>query len=118
MNSTDDDASSSDSQSASSSSVAISNSDSDASQFPHGSFRIVTKGAAPNNDQPLILYTSYDAVGFKLGDQALANDITNALYEMYKDGTVESILEKYESYGISINDWVLLSPASANNIDL
>lgn len=47
------------------------------------------------------------AVGFKLGDQALADKVTEALKQMDANGEVETLCEKYEKQGISYSNWVL-----------
>lgn len=47
------------------------------------------------------------AVGFKLGDQALADKVTEALKQMDADGEVEALCEKYADQGISYSNWVL-----------
>lgn len=46
-------------------------------------------------------------VGFKLGDEALADQVTETLLDMYEDGTVEEILSKYADDGVSIENWLL-----------
>ena len=47
------------------------------------------------------------AVGFKKGDTKTAEAVTGALKELYKDGTVKKLCEKYASYGLSFDNWVL-----------
>ncbi len=47
------------------------------------------------------------AVGFKLGNQALADKVTEALKQMDADGEVEALCEKYADQGISYTNWVL-----------
>ncbi len=47
------------------------------------------------------------AVGFKLGDDALAKKVTDTLKEMYEDGTVKTLCEKYADYGLSFSNWEL-----------
>ena len=47
------------------------------------------------------------AVGFKLGSQALADKVTEALKQMDADGEVEALCEKYADQGISYTNWVL-----------
>ena len=34
------------------------------------------------------------------GDEGLKNEVQDTLNEMYKDGTVEKIAQKYDKYGI------------------
>lgn len=46
-------------------------------------------------------------VGFKLGNEDRAEAITKTLKEMYADGTVQTILAKYEDQGVSIDNWLL-----------
>lgn len=47
------------------------------------------------------------AVGFKLGNTELADAVNATLKEMYDDGTVQELCEKYAEYGISFDNWVL-----------
>ena len=47
------------------------------------------------------------AVGFKKGDKALAEKVTETLKEMDEDGFVKELCEKYADYGISYDNWVL-----------
>ena len=47
------------------------------------------------------------AVGFKKGDKATAKAVTKSLKELYKDGTVKKLCEKYKSYGMSFDNWIL-----------
>jgi len=47
------------------------------------------------------------AIGFKLGNSALADQVNTTLKEMVADGTVQSLCEKYAEYGIDFNNWVL-----------
>lgn len=54
------------------------------------------------------LSSEHYAVGFKLGDDAIAQIVTDTLLEMYDDGTVAQICEKYASYGVDISNWVLV----------
>lgn len=53
------------------------------------------------------LSAEHYAVGFKLGNEALADQVTATLQEMAADGTVEALCEKYAEYGISFDNWVL-----------
>lgn len=53
------------------------------------------------------LSSEHYAVGFKKGDTELADQVTNTLKEMYEDGTVEQLCEKYADYGLSYDNWVL-----------
>ncbi len=53
------------------------------------------------------LSSEHYAVGFKLGDEALADEVTEALKELYENGTVEELCNKYEEYGLSYSNWVL-----------
>lgn len=54
------------------------------------------------------LSTEHYAVGFKKGDTAFANLVNQTLVEMYLDGTIEQLCEKYAEYGVDINNWVLI----------
>ena len=56
---------------------------------------------------PDMLSEEHYAVGFKKGDQALADTVTNTLREMNSDGFVEELCQKYAEYGISYDNWVL-----------
>lgn len=47
------------------------------------------------------------AVGFKKGDTASADKVTETLKALYEDGTVKEIADKYASYGLSFDNWVL-----------
>ena len=53
------------------------------------------------------LSTEHYAVGFKKGDDALASKVTETLKQLDADGTVKQLCEKYASYGISYDNWVL-----------
>ena len=45
------------------------------------------------------------AVGFKKGDTATAEKVTETLRALYEDGTVEKIASKYADLGLSIENW-------------
>ena len=47
------------------------------------------------------------AVGFKKGDTELAEQVSKTLKEMYEDGTVQKLCEKYADYGLSFDNWIL-----------
>lgn len=53
------------------------------------------------------LSTEHYAVGFKKGDTELADQVTNALKELDEEGVVKELCDKYASYGISYDNWVL-----------
>ncbi len=53
------------------------------------------------------LSSEHYAVGFKLGDEDLAQTVTDTLREMYEDGTVQELCDKYAEYGLSFDNWVL-----------
>lgn len=53
------------------------------------------------------LSSEHYAVGFKKGEDELAQTVTDTLLEMYNDGTVEKICADYASYGVDISNWVL-----------
>ena len=55
-----------------------------------GGFRIL-------DDQ---LSTEQYAVGFKLGNEALRDQVQKTLDEMVEDGTLQKIAEKYADYGV------------------
>ena len=46
-------------------------------------------------------------VGFKKGDTATAKKVNDALKQLYEDGTVKQLCEKYADYGLSFDNWVL-----------
>lgn len=45
------------------------------------------------------------AVGFKKGDTETAEKVTEALRELYEDGTVEQIAAKYADQGLTMDNW-------------
>ncbi len=47
------------------------------------------------------------AVGFKKGDTKTAKAVNESLKELYADGTVKELCEKYASYGMSFDNWIL-----------
>lgn len=53
------------------------------------------------------LSSEHYAVGFKQGDEDLAATVTATLKEMYEDGTVQELCDKYAEYGLSFDNWVL-----------
>lgn len=53
------------------------------------------------------LSSEHYAVGFKKGDTATAETVDGALKELYEDGTVQELCEKYADYGLSFDNWVL-----------
>ena len=53
------------------------------------------------------LSTEHYAVGFKKGDTELAQKVSETLKQLDADGTVKQLCEKYASYGISYDNWVL-----------
>ena len=54
-----------------------------------------------------MLSQEHYAVGFKKGDQELADTVTDDLRALNEDGTVQQLCEKYAEYGISYDNWVL-----------
>ena len=56
-------------------------------------------------DKPLS--SEHYAVGFKKGDKKTATAVTKALKGLYEDGTVKELCDKYKSYGLSFDNWVL-----------
>lgn len=48
-------------------------------------------------------------VGFKKDDSGkqMAEKVTATMRELYKDGTVKELCEKYSSYGMNIDNWLL-----------
>ena len=53
------------------------------------------------------LSSEHYAVGFAQGDEDLAATVTDTLKEMYEDGTVQELCDKYAEYGLSFDNWVL-----------
>ena len=53
------------------------------------------------------LSSEHYAVGFKLGDEDLAKVVSDTLLEMYNDGTVATIAEKYADDGLKFENWIL-----------
>ena len=56
---------------------------------------------------PDALSTEHYGVGFKKGDIEMADAVTKTLKEMYADGTVKTVCEKYAQYGLSYDNWLL-----------
>ena len=56
---------------------------------------------------PDALSTEHYGVGFKKGDTEMADAVTKTLKEMYADGTVKTVCEKYAQYGLSYDNWLL-----------
>lgn len=55
------------------------------------------------------LSTENYAVGFaKDGDTAMVDAVNKTLKEMYDDGTIAQLCEKWGEYGITIDNWVLV----------
>ena len=53
------------------------------------------------------LSSEYYAVGFKKGDTETAEKVSQTLKEMYEDGTVEELCNKYSEYGLSFENWLI-----------
>ncbi len=53
------------------------------------------------------LSSEHYAVGFKKGDDELAQVVSDTLKEMYNDGTVATIAEKYAEEGLNFDNWIL-----------
>lgn len=68
-------------------------------------YQIAAKPDAYTQLDPLS--SEHYAVGFKKGDDALAAKVSSTLKDMYNDGTVAKLIEKYASYGMSADNWVL-----------
>lgn len=58
--------------------------------------------------------TEHYGVGFRLDDTNLRDAVEFTLVEMYKDGTVEKIAEKYADQGINFDSYVLTSTKIAS----
>ena len=65
-------------------------------QMAHYEGKFVQLGEALNSE--------HYAVGFKLGNEAMAATVTDSLKKLYEDGTVQTLCEKY---GLDIDAWVL-----------
>lgn len=70
--------------------------------FPSPSTRLLLSPDAYQQLDPLS--SEHYAVGFKKGDDALAAKVTSTLKDMYNDGTVEKLIEKYADYGMSAEE--------------
>lgn len=53
------------------------------------------------------LSSEHYAVGFKKGDTELAEVVSQTLIDMYNDGTVATIAEKYANDGLNFDNWIL-----------
>ena len=53
------------------------------------------------------LSSEHYAVGFKKGDKKTAAAVNESLKELYKDGTVKELCDKYADYGLSYDNWTL-----------
>ncbi|MBY4797645.1 amino acid ABC transporter substrate-binding protein [Collinsella sp. AGMB00827] len=53
------------------------------------------------------LSTENYAVGLKKGDTATGDKISQALKELYEEGTIEKLCKKYEKDGLSFENWIL-----------
>ena len=53
------------------------------------------------------LSSEHYAVAFKKGNDGLADVVTATLKEMYADGTVKEICEKYSDQGVNFENWCL-----------
>ena len=53
------------------------------------------------------LSSEHYAVGFKLGNEAMAEQVNAALKQLDEDGWIEALCEKYASQGISYTNWCL-----------
>lgn len=68
-------------------------------------YQIAAKPDAYTQLDPLS--AEHYAVGFKLGDEALAQKVTDTLRDMHNDGTVATLCDKYAQYGVNVDNWVL-----------
>lgn len=53
------------------------------------------------------LSAEHYAVGFKLGEDAVANQVTATLVQLDKDGVVKELCDKYADQGMSYENWCL-----------
>ena len=53
------------------------------------------------------LLSEHYGVGFKKGEVETAQTVSDALLELYQDGTVKTLCEKYADQGIKFENWVL-----------
>lgn len=53
------------------------------------------------------LSSEHYAVGFKKGDAETAEKVSQTLKEMYEDGTIEELCNKYSEYGLSFENWLI-----------
>ena len=59
--------------------------------------------------------TEHYGVGFRMEDTRLRDTVEYTLVEMYNDGTVAKVAEKYAEQGINYSSWVLTSTAINQN---
>ncbi len=53
------------------------------------------------------LSSEHYAVGFKKGDEALAQQVTETLKQLYANGTVSEVCAKYADQGLDEENWIL-----------
>ena len=53
------------------------------------------------------LLSEHYGVGFKKGEVETAQTVSDAMLELYNDGTVKTLCEKYADHGIKYENWVL-----------
>ena len=53
------------------------------------------------------LSSEHYAVGFKQGNTETAEKVSQTLKEMYEDGTIEELCDKYSEYGLSFENWLI-----------
>jgi len=53
------------------------------------------------------LLSEHYGVGFKKGEVETAQTVSDAMLELYNDGTVKTLCEKYADQGIKFENWVL-----------
>ncbi len=56
---------------------------------------------------PEPLSSEHYAVGFAKGSDALAQVVSDTLKQMYQDGTIETLCQKYADQGLDFNNWIL-----------
>ena len=53
------------------------------------------------------LSSEHYAVGFALGNEAVATQVTDTLKKLDADGTVKTLCDKYAEYGLTYDNWIL-----------
>lgn len=68
-------------------------------------FNMAGKDTYVKLEEPLS--SEHYGVGFKKGNTEMADKITATLKEMYADGAIKELCDKYAEFGVSYENWVL-----------